>query len=115
MAAEYSVEQLPSPLSQLGEGPVWDVDTQSLYYVDINGAAILRYDYAENKTYSAKIGTYMSASTSVRILLIVSLFQMALTQYLQSFLFKESPVSTFWERATKLSSSIGMDDRREEL
>lgn len=55
MAAEYSVQQLPSPLSHLGEGPVWDVDSQSLYYVDINGAAILRYDYAENKTYSATI------------------------------------------------------------
>lgn len=55
MAAKYSVEQLPSPLSQLGEGPVWDADTQSLYYVDIMGAAILRYDYAENKTYSATI------------------------------------------------------------
>lgn len=55
MSAEYSVQQLPSPLSHLGEGPVWDADSQSLYYVDIVGAAILRYDYAENKTYSAKI------------------------------------------------------------
>ncbi|XP_053693993.1 regucalcin-like isoform X1 [Sabethes cyaneus] len=55
MAAEFSVEQLPSPLLPLGEGPVWDVDTQSLFYCDIRGAAILRYDYAENKTYSATI------------------------------------------------------------
>ncbi|XP_062534276.1 regucalcin-like isoform X1 [Armigeres subalbatus] len=55
MAAECGVQQLPGPLSYLGEGPVWDVDSQSLYYVDINGAEILRYDYAENKTYSAKI------------------------------------------------------------
>lgn len=55
MEAQIKVQQLPSPLSHLGEGPVWDADSQSLYYVDINGAAILRYDYAENKTYSAKI------------------------------------------------------------
>lgn len=55
MAAEYSVQQLPGPLSNLGEGPVWDIESQSLYYVDITGAAILRYDYAENKTYCAKI------------------------------------------------------------
>ncbi|XP_055614453.1 uncharacterized protein LOC129760811 [Uranotaenia lowii] len=55
MATGYSVEQLPSPLVPLGEGPVWDADSQSLYYCDIMGAAILRYDYAENKTYSATI------------------------------------------------------------
>ncbi|XP_058453862.1 regucalcin-like [Malaya genurostris] len=55
MASELKIAQLPSPLSQLGEGPVWDTDTQSLFYVDIMGAAILRYDYAENKTYSATI------------------------------------------------------------
>lgn len=41
----------------LGEGPHWDEQLQSLFYNDIYGteASILRYDYKENKTYSAKI------------------------------------------------------------
>lgn len=51
------VEVVPSPKSELGEGPHWDEKTQSLYYVDIYGkeGSILRYDYKENKVYSAKI------------------------------------------------------------
>lgn len=49
------VEVLPSPKSQLGESPHWDEHTQSLYYSDIQGAAILRYDFNENKIYSATI------------------------------------------------------------
>ncbi|XP_035772966.1 regucalcin-like [Anopheles albimanus] len=53
--ASYKVEQLPSPLSVLGEGPHWDVERQSLYYNDIYGGSIHRYDYAENKTYNATI------------------------------------------------------------
>lgn len=47
-----------APLSLLGEGPHWDNETQSLYYVDIFGIneSILRYDFVQNKTYSATIG-----------------------------------------------------------
>lgn len=59
--ASYKVEVVPSPLSVLGEGPHWDVETQSLYYIDIYGnkASINRYDYAENKTYGATVGKIM--------------------------------------------------------
>ncbi|XP_052870510.1 regucalcin [Anopheles cruzii] len=53
--SSYKVEQLPSPLSVLGEGPHWDVERQSLYYNDIYGGSIHRYDYAENKTYNATV------------------------------------------------------------
>lgn len=58
MSVTYKVEVLPSPTSQIGEGPHWDADTQSLYFNDIYGrdASIHRFDYAENKTYSATIG-----------------------------------------------------------
>lgn len=53
----FKVEIVPSPKSELGEGPHWDDKTQSLYYVDIygKGESILRYDYKENKVYSAKV------------------------------------------------------------
>lgn len=57
----YKVEVVPtSPLSEIGEGPHWDADTQSLYYVDIYGteASVLRYDYKEKKIYYATIGRY---------------------------------------------------------
>lgn len=55
--SEVKIEQLPSPRSMCGEGPHWDVATQSLYYIDIEGpeATILRYDYKENKTYAATV------------------------------------------------------------
>lgn len=51
------IEQVPSPRSLCGEGPHWDVASQSLYYIDINGpeSTILRYDFRENKTYAAKV------------------------------------------------------------
>ncbi|XP_036225837.2 regucalcin [Bactrocera oleae] len=51
----YKVEQLPESYGFLGEGPHWDTETQSLYFVDILNAKLLRYDYKENKTYSAKV------------------------------------------------------------
>lgn len=75
----FKVEVVPSPKSDLGsmhwlchsstkklmcfikiwigEGPHWDEATQSLYYNDIYGKeeSILRYDFKENKVYSAKI------------------------------------------------------------
>lgn len=56
--ATPKVEVVPSPISIIGEGPHWDADTQSLYYNDIYGneASILRYDFNENKTYTALIG-----------------------------------------------------------
>lgn len=48
---------MPSPISLCGEGPHWDKESQSLYYIDIFGpeSTILRYDYKENKTYAATV------------------------------------------------------------
>lgn len=59
--ASYKVEVVESsPISVLGEGPHWDVDRQSLYYIDIYGdkQSISRFDYKENKTYNAVIPGY---------------------------------------------------------
>lgn len=65
MASSYKVEILPSPACVLGEGPHWDIERQSLYFVDIYGGkngSLHRYDYAENKIYSASIGIYIKKS-----------------------------------------------------
>lgn len=60
--ATYKVDQLPAPLTNLGEGPHWDWQTQNLYYVDIYGGTINRYSYAENKTYSATVGKFLKSN-----------------------------------------------------
>ncbi|KAL9697874.1 hypothetical protein quinque_001315 [Culex quinquefasciatus] len=39
-------------------GPHWCIQRQSLYYNDIYGGTIHRYDYAENKTYTASVDGY---------------------------------------------------------
>ncbi|KAJ6639871.1 Regucalcin [Pseudolycoriella hygida] len=51
------VERLPSPRTTLGEIPHWSQKTLSLYYVDIHGpnSLLLRYDYQENRVYSASV------------------------------------------------------------
>lgn len=48
---------MPSPRSLCGEGPHYDNNTQSLYYIDIYGpeSTLLRYDLRENKTYAATV------------------------------------------------------------
>ncbi|XP_058974893.1 regucalcin-like isoform X1 [Musca domestica] len=51
----YKVEPLPESHAELGEGPHWDVERQSLYYVDIHVGKIYRYDYNEDKVYKAQI------------------------------------------------------------
>ncbi|XP_053675605.1 regucalcin-like [Anopheles nili] len=60
--ADVKVTVVPGPLLQLGEGPHWDVDSQSLYYVCILSSTLHRYDWRESKTYSASIegSTYAS-------------------------------------------------------
>lgn len=54
----FKVEVVPSsPKTMLGEGPHWDETHQSLFYNDIYGkdASIFRYDFNEDKVYSATI------------------------------------------------------------
>lgn len=56
----YTVEQLPSPKSIIGTGAHWCEETNSLYYVDVNGTecTFLRYSCSENKTYCANAPGY---------------------------------------------------------
>lgn len=50
---EISVE---SQRCELGEGPHWDIRRQSLYFVDINAPAVLRFDSMTGKFHKASIG-----------------------------------------------------------
>ncbi|XP_046389173.1 regucalcin [Ischnura elegans] len=52
---ECHVERIGPPLI-LGEGPHWDVDTQKLYYVDIDGMAMWRYDPQTGKNTKYEMG-----------------------------------------------------------
>lgn len=54
-SVEYKVEKLPAPKVVLGESPHWDAHSQSLYFVNIAGGDVFRYDAKENKTYGAKM------------------------------------------------------------
>ena len=40
-----TVTRLDVPLAKLGEGPVWDVEMQALFYVDAAGGKLHRLDY----------------------------------------------------------------------
>ncbi|XP_053692020.1 regucalcin-like [Sabethes cyaneus] len=51
----YQVEILPGPLLSLGEGPHWDIASQSLYYVCLLSGSLHRYAFKDNRTYSANI------------------------------------------------------------
>lgn len=54
----YKVEKIPGSKVGLGEGPHWDIPSQSLYYVDIYGGTICRYSSKEHKVYRCKIGEF---------------------------------------------------------
>lgn len=58
----YQVDQLPGPIAILGEGPHWDIEKQSLYYVDILNGSVHRYSYEDNKVYSADVENEESVS-----------------------------------------------------
>lgn len=53
----FKVEVVPSPKTLVGTRTHWDEDQQSLYYCDVYGneSALLRYDFNEDKVYTAGI------------------------------------------------------------
>lgn len=50
------IERVPTVHCLVGEGPVWDVAEQALYFVDIVGRAVHRYDPASEQTRSWDVG-----------------------------------------------------------
>lgn len=53
----FKVELVPSPKTTVATRCHWDEASQSVYYVDVYGneSALLRYDFKENKVYTAGI------------------------------------------------------------
>lgn len=51
----YKIEKVCEHV-HLGEGPHWDVDTQSLYFVDIIDSFICKYTPSTKKFSKAQIG-----------------------------------------------------------
>ena len=41
---EYHVEKLAAENALVGEGPVWDTESQTLYWVDIQGGRFWNFD-----------------------------------------------------------------------
>jgi sugar lactone lactonase YvrE len=50
------IERVPTVHCMVGEGPVWDVAEQALYFIDIVGKAVHRYDPASERTQSWEVG-----------------------------------------------------------
>jgi sugar lactone lactonase YvrE len=48
--SEFAVRCIANPGCSLGEGPLWDAETQRLYWVDILEARIYRYDPFDGST-----------------------------------------------------------------
>lgn len=57
---EHVVEALDTPVAGLGEGPVWDADTQTLLWVDIPGGMLHRTDPETGTTSTVDVGPYPS-------------------------------------------------------
>ena len=53
-----NVERIKGSRVLLGEGPHWDMDSQSLYYVDLTGHQLCRYSEIENKVYKCNVREY---------------------------------------------------------
>ncbi len=47
-----NISKIDAPRCMVGEGPVWDVAEQALYFIDILGKKVLRFDPASGETRS---------------------------------------------------------------
>ncbi len=50
------IERVPTVHCMVGEGPVWDSTEQALYFIDIVGKAVHRYDPRNERTRSWNVG-----------------------------------------------------------
>ncbi len=55
-----SVELRATPRAELGEGAIWDETEQVLYWVDINGGKLFRFDPATDENRAYQVSTLVS-------------------------------------------------------
>jgi sugar lactone lactonase YvrE len=55
------IERVPTVHCLVGEGPVWDVQEQALYFIDIVGKAVHRFDPALEQTRSWNVGSIIGS------------------------------------------------------
>lgn len=61
----YQIEQIKDGQTLIGEGPHWDIATQSLYFVDVYGKKLMRFDYAQQAVYRSVIENDSSNPTFI--------------------------------------------------
>jgi len=60
------ISALSDHVCQLGEGPLWDVQEQALYWVDSLGPALYRHDYASSRVRSWSLAGSSAGSLALR-------------------------------------------------
>ena len=59
----YEVEKLAAENAVVGEGPVWDVESQNLYWIDIQGGKIWNYDPSSGENNLLHTGYNVAGAT----------------------------------------------------
>ena len=59
----YEVEKLAAENAVVGEGPVWDVESQTLYWIDIQGGKIWNYDPSSGENNLLHTGYNVAGAT----------------------------------------------------
>lgn len=55
------IETIPAPHCLVGEGPIWDVQEQALYFIDIVGKAVHRFDPSTAQTRKWDVGAIVGS------------------------------------------------------
>ncbi len=61
-----NIELVPNTKCKLGEGPLWDVAEQALYWVDYRGPTLFRFDYSSGEVKDWKLAGRTCGGLAVR-------------------------------------------------
>ncbi|XP_031632537.1 uncharacterized protein LOC116346549 [Contarinia nasturtii] len=55
---KYSIKSVPTPDLNIADSPIWEAETQSVYFTDLFGTKMYHYSNCENKMYSVDFHPY---------------------------------------------------------